>query len=341
MKSLFTCLLFVFLSPFVSAQDSTYVPAKPPISVARMMIYYYDIKWTDEQWAALTGQSIELFYLIDEVGEPFLQASRGLPDQVYRDSMDIATGRMPYFTPAYRDGIAEESVYSIQFSFPAYRQDTSGTPIFFNLFQAVSPDELATDYKRDFNAIFLDFNLNYINHLGRPDAYLHGGGGFDMFIGGRFADQWSAALAVGTEFTGKKQPFPDDPIPDRDDQATGVWIGGLINRDLRSTDQSILSLRGELAYGALNAANRVDPDEDEGWVQYRGVHTGISVNYALRFSKYTPNPGIMGDVVTARYSAINFNAGLRYRYYGDKEGTGAFWFIGVGYRLGRDDFSKR
>jgi hypothetical protein len=146
---------------------------------------------------------------------------------------------------------------------------------------------------------------------------------------------------MGVEFNGKQRTFPDDPIPGRLDAASGVWIGGLVNHDLKMNDRGLLSVRGELAYGALNAANRLDPDEEEGWVQYRGVHTGVHLNYALRFSRFTPNPGLVNDHVTAHYSAVNFTGGLRYRYYGNKEGTGIHLFLGIGYRLGRDDFRRR
>ncbi|WP_020566945.1 hypothetical protein [Neolewinella persica] len=340
-------IVLLFLSCFFGsltarAQDTTYVPAEPPISVARMAIFYYDINWTDEQWAELAGRQVELIYLIDEVGEPFLQASRGLPDDAVRDSMTIATSRLPYFTPARRGEFFEESVYSVQFSFPSYRPAAGNDLLLMSRFLLpVSREVLAEEYVKDYNAVFIDFNLNYLSHLGTPGSYLKGGGGFDMYIGGMWKPRWGAGLAMGTEFNGKKRSFPDDPIPGREGAASGVWIGGLLNHNLKMTDRGLFSIRGELAYGVLNAANRLDPDEDEGWVQYRGVHTGIHVNYALRFSRFTPNPGLVNGHVTARYSAINFTGGLRYRHYGDKEGTGAHWFLGIGYRLGRDDFRKR
>ncbi|MBC6994817.1 hypothetical protein QWY85_07205 [Neolewinella lacunae] len=342
MKKLIAFLVFFCSFLTVHAQDTTYVPAEPPFSVTRMALHYYSIKWTDEQWKALAGQEVELVYLIDKVGEPFLQASRGLPDQSVQDSFSIATGSLPYFTPARQGGVFVESIYSIRFSFPAYQRVASRDSIlFFNYFVPISREELAEKYVKDYNAVFLDFNLNFLNHLGTPGSYLKSGVGFDVYIGGNWNPHWGAALAMGVEFNGKQRSFPDDPIPGRLDAASGVWVGGLVNHDLKMTDRGLLSVRGELAYGALNAANRIDPDLEEGWVQYRGLHTGVHFNFAWRFSRFSPNPGIIDEHVTARYSAVNFTGGLRYRYYGNKEGTGAHFFIGVGYRLGRDDFRRR
>jgi hypothetical protein len=324
--------------------DSTFVPAEPPLSLARFVMHYLSLKWTDEQWEQLAGREIELLYVIDDIGEPFLEGVRGTEDAIIIDSLRAATSRLPYFTPATEAGQRTESLFSARINFPAYQPAEGDEELTVLVIPApVDRDELASKYERNRNAIFLDFNATFVDHLGRLDTYLKPGGGLDMHIGGRWSDRWGAALSVGMEFHGRRQPFPDDPYPNREDQSsTDISFGGLLDRVLTTTDRGLLSLRGELAYGQLNAANRLESGgSEEGWVAYRGLHTGVHLSYSIRIGRYTPNVSYSREETTARYSALNIVGGLRYRYYGDREGTGAFYFLGLGYRLGRDDFRRR
>lgn len=345
-RSLFALVLSLSLAPlFAQELDSLNAEARAPFDESRMALHYFRIDWSDAQWENLAGRRVTMIYFIDEVGEPFLEKLQGIDDAAIIDSFQVATGRLPYFMPAYENGQSVTSLYSVQLVFPSFGYSNSlaqWEPHDFEYPEPMTVYELDSAYVKESNMVFMDINVNFLNHLGTVGSYLKPGGGFDLHLGGRWSPRWGAALSFGGELMERNRPFPDDPYPNRGDKtSSGVWIGGLVDRVLTISDRGLLSLRGELGYGQLNAANRLDSGDEEGWVAYRGVHTGVSVNYAIRLSRYMPNFNYDPEVTTAQYYALNLTAGLRYRYYGNDQGRGAFWFIGVGYRMGRDDFRKR
>jgi hypothetical protein len=110
-------------------------------------------------------------------------------------------------------------------------------------------------------------------------------------------------------------------------------VGGTLHFSPYTGRRLRVTLRPEIGYGSLNAANRLDPDAEEGLVQYRGAHFGLVAQATLRVGDYRPQTNFGREAVVAQQSAINLFAGVRHRYYGDRVGTGTFLVAGVGYRF--------
>ncbi|MEM8584611.1 MAG: hypothetical protein AAGF87_10095 [Bacteroidota bacterium] len=330
-------LTFLLFGTFLNAQKPSYEDPQPSVSMAELVMEYITIDWNDEQWEELAGQEVGLTYLIDKSGRAELRDVRGLSNQSLIDSFYIATDRLPPFSPGRQDGIAVETILSFSFTFPA-QQAVMGEWLFGP--PVLEREILQRDFTKTYNAIYVDFTPAFVDHFGNLDEYLKPGFGFDIYVGGHWNERWGAALFMVLEGNGKRQPFPEDEFPERDEISTGISIGLAADRVINSGDRGLTYIRSGIGYAAFNAANRLNPDSKEGWVQYRGIQIDASFNHSIRIGKYTPNYYYGGAEASARYSAINFSAGLRYRVLNGQVGNSWHWFVGVGYRFGRDDFVK-
>ncbi len=335
-------LLFLCFTAGLSAQtDTVSTPPVPRVEVRELALHYINLDWTKAQWDSLSGNVMELSLYVDEIGEPYLQSARGFESPAVFDRLVAATNTLTYFHPAERNGSFVGAEYTLWVIFPAAGTGIFHPSLLYEPPPVITEDSLAENYLSARNVLFFDFNLLYNHFTGAPGRYLKNGFGMDLAFGGRWSDHLGAGLILGVELNDRHQPFPEDPYPDRDEISSGVLIGGLLDYNLAIPERSYLSLRTELAYGVLNAANRLDPDEEEGWVQYRGLHTGLVLQYTLRIGKHKLSPTFNPAIVTTSYSAVNVLTGIRYRYYGDRVGTGTYYFIGLGYRVGGDTFQSR
>ena len=342
MKSYLALFAIVcWASVAVAQSEQPYTPPRPTVSAFDLALHYINLDWSDAQVDSLAENLIELTFYVDDVGEPFLQSARGFESPAIFAKLVAATGELIYFQPARRGEArtAGEFVFWMRFpraglgTYSAY--EVYGSPLIYG------PDSLAESFTLYRRALYLDLNLFYPGHLGEVGTYLGGGIGYDMGATFRWTNRLGAGLILGLEANDRHRDFPEDPIPGRDEWSSGVFIGGRLDYLAWSRGRSFLTLQPELAYGVLNAANRLEPEAETGWVQYRGAHAGLTINFSRRLGAYRPNLTLHPDETTARYHALSAIAGLRYRYYGDKVGTGAYWFLGVGYRFGRDDFRRK
>lgn len=331
-----TTLLF-FIAPVMGrAQATDTLPPRPPFREAKLQLHYFNIDWTDRQWDTLAGSPMRLEFYIDEIGEPFLTSARGQIDSVIFDSLRQATYRLPYFTPASVEGDRVAGRYLSYLTFP-------GEPLWLRVETVVADlEKLDSTHVLKRNAAFAEINGHFVKYLGTVGSYLHAGGGFDMLVGARWTDRWAAGFNLGADFMKRRRPFPEDEYPDRDDQSsTSAWFGGLLDYSLVTTKKCNLSLRTELGYGQLSAADRLEDNDREGQLLYHGVHTGVTLQYSLRLSDYRPIWYSGPDVPGATSHNLNIVGGYRYRYYGNDQARGGFYFIGIGYRFARDEFVRR
>ena len=339
----FLFLAFIsLLCTRVSAQDTTYTAAVPPLDAARFAAHYITVRWTDEQYETLGRRPLELLFVVDEIGEPFLEGIRGSDDPAIRDSLVAATGRLPYFEPAYENGAAVNSLYSVRIVFPRFGQADTRPVSPWNGFARpmVPEDSLLNAYERERNVSFLDFNVTFVRHLGRPGEFLRPGGGFDMSFGGRWDKHWGAGMILGVEANSRAKPFPEDPLPDRENQGTtGGFLGAVLDYGKPIGARGTLSARTELAYATLTVANAQNNNDDP-VITYRGLHTGLSLSYAWRIGRRSAYSQPQVRDLNVIYSNLNLSAGFRYRYYGNENGRGAHYFIGLGYRLGVDRYRR-
>ena len=337
-------ILFLLLLPtLVTAQitDTTSTEAAPPISMAALALHYYDIDWTDAQWDTLRGERLELFYLIDEIGEPFLQSVRGVDDPAILDSLAAATGRLSYFTPARRDGAIVESAWGFYFSFPDATKNRFATRQPVNLFtpQIIYKEELEQSYSFSRFSFVIDYNITFINHLGRPNQYFKPGGGIDMVFASRWSPNWGAGVGLGLEFNGQSDILPEDPFQRTGTRLIGVYMGGVLDRVLLLSENKELILRGEIGYGGLTFADDDDlPDDDFG---FNGLHTGLLLHYSKPFKPIA----FAGRDINGRVQASGFHynifGGVRFRYYGDRSATGPMLVLGAGIRIGTRRYEER
>jgi hypothetical protein len=342
---LFLCL---FLAIEVRAQDdSTYRAAEPALSaheIAQSLVYR---QWTEEQSTHLLGIYARLEFAIDPYGIPALASVTNVDRLDVLDSLRSATAELPNFTPALRDGTPVAGSYSLWLSFPGHGVGTEEffyRGVFFGEDDRapLTADSLRARYTRINNRGFIDFNGSYVHHYGEVGTYLKDGGGFDIILGSNWNDRWGAGLLLAFEITGRHRPFPEDRFPDRNRETSGgLGVGGMLAFHPYTSDRLTVSLRPEAGYGLLNAANRLDPDEEEGLVQYRGGHFGLTAQASFRVGSYRPQLNYGTEETTATYSAINAFAGIRHRYYGDRVGTGTFLVAGVGYRFGSSVWVRR
>ena len=321
--------------------------AVAPFSPAGMALHYIALDWTPEQWDTLSGRHAELVYLVDTAGLPTLRVLRGVDETDLRDSFFTATDRLPRWLPTRRDGKPQESLYALEIDFPAF-----GTPYeeivryegFFDFtWDTIAPDTIATHYRRTGSSGYIDFNVAYNTYYGRVKNYLNPGVAWGFHVWGRGTKSWTYGLSLGGEFNNRSQPFPIDPFPNRDDRSsTGFFIGGFAGPRLLLTERSDLTLNLELAYGQLSASDRIDPESEIGYSAYRGFHSGLRLNYSLRPGRYQPvTAGPERDELTALMHGINLVAGVRHRYYGNREGTGLYLFAGLGYRFANYTLRRR
>ena len=334
-------IVLLFLSGCLYSQaDTVYRAPEPRTEVRNIALHYINQDWTEAQWDSLSGSIVELTLFVDEIGEPYLESARGFESPAVFDRLVTATTDLMYFEPARQNGKYVGGRYTLWVIFPVAGSGPFDHSALYTPSPYITQDTLAANYRLVSNTMFFDFNLSYNVFTGDPGAYLKNGFGMDLAAGGRWSDHWGAGLSMGFEGNDRRQPFPEDPYPDRDELSGGVYIGGLIDYSLILSRRGYLSARTEVGYAALNAANRLDPGEKDGWVQYRGVHTGLALQYSFRVGR----PGIFAVFDAAKavtnYSAVNAVAGVRYRYYGDRVGTGAYYFLGLGYRLGGDTYRR-
>ena len=98
---------------------------------------------------------------------------------------------------------------------------------------------------------------------------------------------------------------------------------------LHVSPQREWTVRGELGYGFLGISDDED-EQPDGNLSYGGLHTGLLVHYSNPFGQPGAN-GAARDArgrVQAQSFGYNFFAGLRYRYLGDRTGTGVYYFLG-------------
>ncbi|WP_116105001.1 hypothetical protein [Lewinella sp. IMCC34191] len=341
MKVFLSLFLLIGTTALQAQADTTYSPPIPRMELSDLAGYYINLDWSPAQWDSLQGSLVELAFYVDEIGEPYLNYARGFESPAIFDRLVEATGRLTYFEPAKRGDSPEGGEYLFWITFPRFGEGQfQWERIYGNLPAKMNTDSLRKSFYRSRNAVFVDMNIYYSNYTGNAGTYLSGGFGLDVTIGGRWSDRIGAGVILGLEGNDRHRSFPDDPFPERDEWSSGLFAGGMLDYLLLLRDKSYLSVRPEVAYGLLNAANRIDPDDEEGWVQYRGLHTGVVIHYSFRLGKYVPNLPFSNDYTSARFNAFGLETGFRYRYYGDKAGTGGYWFIGLGWRFGRDDFRR-
>ena len=342
MRMLFGLTLLLLTSHLRAQTDTAYIPPTPRIELRELAGHFLDLDWTAAQYDSLRGSVVELTFYVDDIGEPYLYTARGIEGRAIFERMVEATERLMYFEPARRGERRVGGEYVFWLQFPRFGEGAFDPVMLYPQPPGIlNPDTLREKFERTRNAVFVDVNPFYSNYTGEVGTYLRGGVGIDVTLGGRWSDRLGAGLVMGLEGNDRHRSFPDDPYPDRDEWSSGLYIGGLVDYNAVLKGASYLSLRPELAYGILNAANRLDPDEKEGSVQYRGLHTGLVLHYSFRLGAYKPNVPFSSDYTSARFTAINLEAGYRYRHYGDKAGTGGYWFVGAGWRWGRDDFRRR
>ena len=303
-----------------------------------MALHYYSIDWTAAQWDTLRGREVELFFLIDRIGEPFLQTVRGIDEPEILDSLAVATSRLLYFTPARDEGELVESVYGIYFTFPDRPLRQRNEPDYATNWLGVSfipPGDLERDYAFDRFSFLIDYNVLFADYVGAPGEFIKPGGGFDLVFASRWSPRWGAGVAIGLDMAALRKALPEDPLARSDGGVANGYFAGCLDRVLRVSPQEEWTVRGELGYGFLGIANDQD-EQPDGDLNHGGLHTGLSLRYSNPFGQ----PGAGGAVrdargrVQAQGFGYNLFAGLHYRYLGDRTGTGIYYFLGAGIRIG-------
>ena len=319
------------------AADTSYVGPQAPVSLPALALHYYSINWTPAQWDTLRGREVELFFLIDQIGEPYLQTVRGIDEPDLIDSLQAATSRLRYFQPAREEGELVESVYGMYFTFPdrplrertKVQYATNWLGISF-----IPPGDLEREYAFSRFSLVVDYNLLFADYVGGPNEYIKPGGGFDLIFASRWSPQWGAGVAVGLDIAGLRKALPEDDLLRSDAQLANGYFAGCVDRVLHVSPQREWTVRGELGYGFLGISDDED-EQPDGNLSYGGLHTGLLVHYSNPFGQPGAN-GAARDArgrVQAQSFGYNFFAGLRYRYLGDRTGTGVYYFLGAGIRI--------
>ncbi len=338
-------VLFLIIASlaYIRAQDTSFVGPEPRMSMADIGLRYYAIKWSEAQWSELRGRQLELAFLIDDIGEPFLRAVRGTENSAIIDSLVEVTSRFTYFAPATRNGSRIESAYYLSVPFPdlSLSQARGGTTIYYPP-TTVDRELLESDrYQLAPLSAFLELGLHANNHWGKIGDYLKPGGGMDMYFAFHLKNRWGFGGMLGVEFNAKDKLFSIDPYPNRTiDGAGGTYIGPLVEYTLRKTKQRDLALRGEVGIGSIFVASKVDAPNDDGFVEYEGLHLGLHLNYNLKFGQYGTTVSATDKETTGIYHGLNLYGGLRMRRYRYDQANGIYAFIGVGYRLGMNQLRR-
>ena len=330
-----------FFKQELHAQDSTWVESEPNVSTIDIALRYYSISWSEEQWKQLRGKSLELGYLIDDIGEPFLRSVRGTDDKAIIHSLIAETSKLPYFTPAIENGVPVESAYYINIPFPdlGQSQAKSGSSTIFFPSIIVDRELLESEkYVLTNMSAFLDLGLHINSYQGPISNYLKTGGGLDTYFGFHWKGKFGLGGMIGVEFNKKKQLFPIDPFPMREvDMGGGTYIGPIVDYYIIKTKKRELSLRGELGIGTTIVASKIDPPNEEGFIKYNGIHVGTHINYNIKLGKYGSTTSASDKVTTGIYHGLNIYSGVRLRHYTYSEARGLYLFLGVGYRLGMNN----
>ena len=347
MKYLFAAVITLWqLAAAAQDADSTYVGPQPPVSLPALALHYYSIDWTPAQWDTLRGRELELFYLVDEVGEPFLQTVRGVDEPAILDSLRVATGRLLYFEPARRDGKIVEGVFGFYFTFPN-RTQAFGDVQYTGPWSGGSylpPEQVVKNYTFSRFDFVIDYNALFADYVGAPNRYAKPGAGFDLVFAGRWSPRWGAGVAIGLDFAGLRSALPEDPQNRSDGRLANGFFAATIDRVIDVSPTQEWMLRGELGGGFLGIANDEDENPD-GDLEHGGLHTGLLLHYSKPFGDFATGTGggtldRRGRVQRAGFG-YNLFAGVRYRYLGDRSGTGLYYVLGAGIRIVNVRFTKR
>ena len=341
-------IAFWHLAAIAQDADSTYVGPQPPMSLSALSLHYYSVDWTPAQWDTLRGRELELFYLVDEIGEPFLQTVRGIDEPAILDSLRIATGRLLYFKPARSEGKITDGVFGFYFTFPDRAQAYDAARYigpWTGIVGAYIPSEqLTKDYVFDRFNFVIDYNALFADYVGAPNRYAKPGGGFDLVFAGRWSPRWGAGVAIGLDAAGLSSALPEDPLNRSDGRLFNGFIAATADRVFNVSPSREWMLRGELGAGFFGIANDDDENPD-GSLEYVGLHTGLLLHYSNPFGDFATGTGgatldQKGRVQRAGFG-YNLFAGVRYRYLGDRSGTGVYYVLGAGFRIVNVSFRKR
>jgi hypothetical protein len=306
--------------------DTTSTPTEAEGGIERLALVFYTIEFTPEQRQLLVERPLEFFFFVSDAGEARLESLNGINNPTLIDSLMTAGQSLPPFIPATRNGVAVQSLYMMELTFPSYVMSTNflkTTYINQNIgkYRLSDFDTLSVD-RPNIQIVFGGFVNGF---TGTAGDFLSTGGGFKVEM--VFFDSNSMYYGMNMAFSGNKRKR-DYRIGDDRAQADfppTLFLGGTVGKKL---DDFLIQIDADVA---LQNIITVDPDTDEEPVQFWGFSPGLVVNYPI---------GIGSRVVVNHYGSqqynhyLNLHAGYRQLFMGDAQANGGMWELGLSWRFG-------
>jgi len=314
-----------------SQQDSLNRDAAPSISLNRLVLEYYRIDFEPEIREELTGVELELIYLIDSFGYPYLEEVNGTSNTIIRDSLVERTKVIPLFSPALTDGVPVESLYFIRFSYPSYSQ--GGQLMEYDLLNRLQNARIE-DFEfieEDGSRFDIPMGIHSNFWSGNAADFLRPGGGMKVDIIGTFKNQVSAGLSLNFFFNRRYNEFDLATNREQLRSTTGALMGLSIGKwiDFRDRKQAF-HLNFEANYALLNVTEN-QGDNDPDWVQFRGFSPGVVLSFPIWTIAKKPIINAFSSGV--QYHELASHLAFRPMLMNQNQGSGILFEVGLHYRL--------
>ncbi len=319
--------IYYFCSTFFSvicAQQDSFRMASPVIGSNELAIKIFSMPYTQKQRDSLGGRSLELIYLVDEMGMGTLKNINGIQDTAIKDSIFKANLPFVLFRPEIISGQPHESIYFLKIRFPQYSRLDSRSLILdrFNLntlrmedFDSISISKMST-------GILVGGLMNQF--IGNANTYLGFGGGMRLNLFFKFKNI-TTGLNMDVLGIKRKKSFS---INRSSEQATypssllmGPFVGYIKKR---------WTVIAEMDYALLNIIYNSSNDIKDGF-QTKGSGIGLTLSYGLPIGRsklmyYYNSPNIFSQNVIFSLSLRHLSLQLR-------EASGYMLELGAHYEM--------
>lgn len=316
-------LFFCVSSAFLKAQqDTTYTPSEPVGGIEMLALAFYDIEFTGEQRKVLSQKPLEYFFYVSDAGVARLESVNGINNSAILDSLYSFRENLPPFTPATRGGVAVQSLYSMQMTFPDYDVafvNFGSRPV--GKYRLADFDTLAVDHNY-FQMLIGGYACGF---TGTANDFLKTGGGLKFEVLGFGSKQMYYGMNMAFNGNKQKKPYFVDDERDQNEVPPTLFLGVTVGRFV---DNFLVQLDANIVVQNIVS---VDTNSEEDPVQFWGFSPGLIVNYPIPIASRI-NISYLGQFQTNHY--INLHAGYRSLFMDDNQGLGGMWEVGVSYRIG-------
>jgi len=310
---------------FAQVVDSTYIAASPKEGFNSILHFFNQrVKLNYSERKSLEEQTLTIELKIDATGQVTEVGILGTRMASVIEKVQTVCLDLPTFNPATYNGQPVDGNYFFTISY----QDDINYIFTTPSYQKLTLDDFELLEEGDFE-VSIYFSGMTNSHFGNINRHLGWGGGFSagVLLG---TPRFSAGFDMSIYGNGLQQPFTINDTRPQNDAPPSLFLGAVVARELKSWENSALSMQMNLSMVVLNVITTEDPTVIEP-VQFWGFSPGVRANYAFtigkpRFVWYYGSPALFRNT-------IQVHAGFYPQLMKETQANGINFDIGLGYRM--------